>query len=96
MMPSRKRFPRSIIATRRVAPVQGVNTTTELLTRYVFDRIAEAARSGKLGWDGPELSALRVTIAESFLARASRGAIVVSEAVVAVRRPCDSDRRLWL
>ena len=50
---------------------KGVNTTTEVLTRYVFDRIAEAARSGKLGRDGREFSALRVTIAESPLARAS-------------------------
>jgi 6-pyruvoyl-tetrahydropterin synthase len=50
---------------------QGINTTTEVLTRHVFDRVAEAARAGKLGRDGRELAALRVTIAESPLARAS-------------------------
>jgi 6-pyruvoyl-tetrahydropterin synthase len=48
----------------------GSNTTTEFLTRHIFDRLAEAARSGKLGRDGRELSAIRVTIAESPLARA--------------------------
>jgi 6-pyruvoyl-tetrahydropterin synthase len=50
---------------------QGVNTTTEVLSRHIFDRIAEAARAGKLGRDGRELAAVRVTIAESPLARAS-------------------------
>lgn len=50
---------------------KGVNTTTEFLARYVFDCIAESARSGKLGRDGRELTAMRVTIAESPLARAS-------------------------
>jgi 6-pyruvoyl-tetrahydropterin synthase len=49
---------------------KGLNTTTEFLTRFVFDRLAEAARSGKLGRDGRELSAIRVTIAESPVARA--------------------------
>ena len=50
---------------------EGVNTTTEFLTRHIFDRIADAARSGKLGRDGRELRAIRVTIAESPVARAS-------------------------
>jgi 6-pyruvoyl-tetrahydropterin synthase len=49
---------------------EGVNTTTEFLTRHVFERVADAARSGKLGRDGRELKAVRVTIAESPLARA--------------------------
>ena len=49
---------------------EGSNTTTEVLTRHIFDRVAEAARSGKLGRDGRELKAIRVTIAESPLARA--------------------------
>jgi 6-pyruvoyl-tetrahydropterin synthase len=50
---------------------KGFNTTTEFLTKYVFDRLAEAARAGELGRDGNELGAIRVTIAESPLARAS-------------------------
>ena len=50
---------------------KGFNTTTEFLTKYVFDRLAEAARAGELGRDGNELGLIRVTIAESPLARAS-------------------------
>jgi 6-pyruvoyl-tetrahydropterin synthase len=49
----------------------GINTTTEFLTRYVFDKLAELARSGRLGRDASELKGMRVTIAESPLARAS-------------------------
>lgn len=48
----------------------GRNTTTEFLTRHIFDRLAEAARDGALGRDGSELTALRVTISESHVARA--------------------------
>ena len=49
---------------------KGRNTTTEFLTKHVFDGLAEAARSGGLGRDGKELSAIRVTISESHVARA--------------------------
>jgi 6-pyruvoyl-tetrahydropterin synthase len=49
---------------------KGVNTTTEFLTRYVFDRLAEAARAGSLGRRERELAAIRVTVAESPAARA--------------------------
>ncbi len=49
---------------------KGFNTTTEFLTKYLFDRLVEAARGGELGRDGNELSSIRVTIAESPLARA--------------------------
>jgi 6-pyruvoyl-tetrahydropterin synthase len=48
----------------------GFNTTTEFLTRYIFDRLAAAARDGGLGRDGRELFAIRVTISESDVARA--------------------------
>ena len=48
----------------------GFNTTTEFLTRYIFDRLADAARSDGLGRDGRELAAIRVTISESDVARA--------------------------
>jgi 6-pyruvoyl-tetrahydropterin synthase len=48
----------------------GVNTTTEYLTRYVFDAVADAVRTDKLGRDGREIAALRVTIGESPSARA--------------------------
>ncbi len=49
---------------------KGFNTTTEFLTKYLFDRLAEAARDGELGRDGNELSSIRVMIAESPVARA--------------------------
>jgi 6-pyruvoyl-tetrahydropterin synthase len=48
----------------------GRNTTTEFLTKYIFDRLADAARRNGLGRDGHELSAIRVTISESDVARA--------------------------
>jgi 6-pyruvoyl-tetrahydropterin synthase len=50
---------------------KGRNTTTEFLAKHVFDKLASAARAGELGRDGRELYAIRVTIAESHLARAS-------------------------
>jgi 6-pyruvoyl-tetrahydropterin synthase len=49
---------------------KGLNTTTEFLTRYVFDALATAAREGRLGRDAHELAAIRVTISESHVARA--------------------------
>ena len=49
---------------------KGHNTTTEFLTKYVFDRLAAAARAGGLGRDGRELNAIKVTISESHVARA--------------------------
>jgi 6-pyruvoyl-tetrahydropterin synthase len=48
----------------------GANTTTEFLTRYVFDRLADAVRAGSLGRDGREIKTIRVTIGESPTARA--------------------------
>ena len=53
-----------------VPDFKGANTTTEFLTKYVYDRLAEAARAGKLGREGRELSAIRITISESHVARA--------------------------
>ncbi len=53
-----------------LADFKGVNTTTEFLTKHVFDGLAAAARAGSLGRDGRELKAIRVTISESHLARA--------------------------
>jgi 6-pyruvoyl-tetrahydropterin synthase len=50
---------------------KGELTTTEFLCKYVFDRIAKAAKSGALGEDGKTLSRIRVTLSETDLARAS-------------------------
>ena len=49
---------------------KGSNTTTEFLTRHIFDHLAKAACAGELGRDGRELKAIRVTISESHVARA--------------------------
>lgn len=49
---------------------KGVNTTTEFLTKYIFDKLAAAARADDLGRNGSELQAIRVTISESHIARA--------------------------
>jgi 6-pyruvoyl-tetrahydropterin synthase len=53
-----------------IAAFKGVNTTTEFLTKHVFDTIAAAVRDGRLGRDGREIAALRVIIGESPTARA--------------------------
>ena len=54
-----------------VPDFRGANTTTEFLTKYVFDRLADAARASKLGREGKELKALRISISESHVARAT-------------------------
>ena len=53
-----------------VPEFKGLNTTTEFLTKHVFDRLAAAAKGGKLGRKVSELKAIRVTISESHVARA--------------------------
>ncbi|MBV8509224.1 MAG: 6-carboxytetrahydropterin synthase, partial [Xanthobacteraceae bacterium] len=47
------------------------NTTTEFLAKYICDHLAEAARAGTLGRAPGELAAVRVTLSESHVARAS-------------------------
>lgn len=54
-----------------VPEFKGINTTTEFLTKHVFDAIAKAARADGLGRPGRELKAIRVSISESHVARAS-------------------------
>ena len=53
-----------------VAEFKGANTTTEFMTKHIFDGLAQAARAGDLGRNGRELNAIRVTISESHVARA--------------------------
>jgi 6-pyruvoyl-tetrahydropterin synthase len=50
---------------------KGQNTTTEFLSKHIYDGLAKAARAGELGRPGPELKALRITLSESHVARAS-------------------------
>ena len=53
-----------------VPELSGINTTTEFLARFIFDKFADQARAGGLGRDGKELARIRVTISESHVARA--------------------------
>ena len=53
-----------------VPQFRGSNTTTEFLTRHIYDALAENARAGELGRNGRELKAIRVTLSESHVARA--------------------------
>ena len=50
---------------------RGQNTTTEFLSKHIYDGLAKAARAGELGRPGRELKALRITLSESHVARAS-------------------------
>jgi 6-pyruvoyl-tetrahydropterin synthase len=49
----------------------GMNTTTEVLARFVADRLADRARAGDLGEGARELDGLAVTLNESHIAWAS-------------------------
>ena len=48
----------------------GKNTTTEFLSRHIFEAMAGAARSGALGPGGEGVARIRVTLHESHVARA--------------------------
>jgi 6-pyruvoyl-tetrahydropterin synthase len=47
----------------------GQNTTTEFLSRHIFDATAQAARAGALGPGSEGIARIRVTLHESHLAR---------------------------
>ena len=49
---------------------KGTNTTTEFLTRHVFDGLAAAVKAGQLGREPRHIDAIRVTVAKSPSARA--------------------------
>jgi 6-pyruvoyltetrahydropterin/6-carboxytetrahydropterin synthase len=51
--------------------LKGRNTTTEVLARTVFDRIAAAIGRGELGPGGRQVESMRVTLNESHIASAS-------------------------
>ena len=50
--------------------LQGANTTTEALARHIYERVVAAARVRPPGREVQELSAIRVTLSESHIARA--------------------------
>ncbi len=49
---------------------KGENTTTEFLTKHIFDHLAKAANEGELGRKKGELDSIRITIEESHVAKA--------------------------
>lgn len=46
------------------------NTTTEFLTKHIWDELAKAAKSNKLGRDGKAIHSMKITLSESHVARA--------------------------
>ena len=48
----------------------GRNTTTEFLSKHIFDAMADAARAGRLGPGSEGVTRIRVTLHESDVARA--------------------------
>ncbi|MGF1467285.1 MAG: 6-pyruvoyl tetrahydropterin synthase family protein [Sandaracinaceae bacterium] len=50
---------------------EGVNTTTEVVAKHVFDRLAAALQEGRMGAHGDGVRRIRVTVAESHVAKAS-------------------------
>ncbi|HET7409320.1 MAG TPA: 6-carboxytetrahydropterin synthase [Paracoccaceae bacterium] len=53
-----------------VPEFRNLRTTTEFLCRWIFDRIAGAARRGDLGPGSDKVERIRVTLNESHVARA--------------------------
>ena len=49
----------------------GRNTTTEFLARYIFGRVRDAIKAGRLGPGGENVTGLKVTLHESHVAWAS-------------------------
>jgi 6-pyruvoyl-tetrahydropterin synthase len=54
-----------------VAGFAGTNTTTEVLARFVGDRLADGARNGALGDGARQLDGVAVTLRESHVAWAT-------------------------
>jgi 6-pyruvoyl-tetrahydropterin synthase len=54
-----------------VPDLAGINTTTEVLAKLIFDRLCAAIRAGHLGADAAALAAIKVTLHESHVASAS-------------------------
>ncbi|WP_203300605.1 6-pyruvoyl trahydropterin synthase family protein [Marinobacter sediminum] len=51
--------------------LQSQNTTTEFMARQVFERMAAAIRTGRLGESAQGMNSLKVTLSESHIAWAS-------------------------
>ncbi len=68
-----------------VPEFKGRNTTTEFLTRHIFDQLAKGARAGEFGRDGRELKSIRdYAFRVACRARLVRGRFVVKRFAFAV------------
>ena len=65
--PAQKARPREY---RELPAFAGRNTTTEFLSRHIFDAIANVARTGGLGPGSEGLAKIRVVLHESHVAKA--------------------------
>lgn len=54
-----------------VPELHGVNTTTEYMARFVFQKMAAAAKDGALGPGGESVRSMKVTLHESHVAWAA-------------------------
>lgn len=51
--------------------LRGKNTTTEVMAKVVFDRVKSALSEGRLGPGSEKIHSIKITLAESHIARAS-------------------------
>jgi 6-pyruvoyl-tetrahydropterin synthase len=61
-----------------VPEFSGRNTTTEFVSRVIFDRVVQAIRDGELGANAHGTESLRVTLHESHVASASYEGLVAA------------------
>ncbi|MEM6731671.1 MAG: 6-carboxytetrahydropterin synthase [Myxococcota bacterium] len=54
-----------------ISELQGINTTTEFLAKWIFDQLALAIQDGRLGPSAEGLSSMRVSLQESHVAWAA-------------------------
>ena len=65
-----QQHPDAVAFRRRTAEGWLAVTTTEFLSRYIFDQMAAAVRDGRLGEHAGGIDRLRVTLNESHIAKA--------------------------
>ncbi len=54
-----------------VDALSGLNTTTEVLAKWIFDQLAKAIGEGRLGEGAKEIDSMRVSLQESHIASAA-------------------------
>ncbi|MEL6544746.1 MAG: 6-carboxytetrahydropterin synthase [Myxococcota bacterium] len=54
-----------------VEELSGLNTTTEILAKWIFDRLAQAITEGELGEGAHAIASMRVSLQESHIAWAA-------------------------